>query len=390
MRAVKSVKQNYVPTPEILILLDEFRKMVNDCVRIGLAENVTSMKALSKKAYHQLARYNVPTCYRLTAISNGTGILRNYRKTLKTHPQCNKPYAKKLMLTDCYSFRIEQGKLRLQIRSMQYIYIPLNLHTLSVISGYTVRSVNLTARNMSLAFSKEIATIEPTGLIGLDRNLDNATTATLNGETKIYDLSDATRTKAIYREVKSHFKRNDARIQKRIFGKYGVKQCNRVNQRLHIVSKAIVEQAKKERLGIVMENLKGIRKLYRKGNGQGKEYRSRLNSWSFYELQRQIECKAKWCGIPVSYVQAAKTSSVCSTCGSSITECTERKVYCHKCNKIMDRDENAALNIVRQGLRFKLGGFAREVMRGDDESLILRAEANQLTRQGGVRHPTPS
>lgn len=86
MRAVKSVKQNYIATPEILSLLEEFRKMVNDCIRIGLAENITSMQSLSKKAYHQLKRYDIPTRYRLTAISKATGILRNYRKTLKKHP----------------------------------------------------------------------------------------------------------------------------------------------------------------------------------------------------------------------------------------------------------------------------------------------------------------
>ena len=78
--------------------------------------------------------------------------------------------------------------------------------------------------------------------------------------------------------VKSHFKRNDARIRKRVFGKYGRKQQNRVNQRLHLVSKAIVEQAEAEKQGIVMENLKGIRKLYQKGNGQGKDYRAWLPS----------------------------------------------------------------------------------------------------------------
>jgi len=81
--AVKVAKQNYIATPEILSLLEEFRNMVNDCIRIGLAENVSSLFALTKKAYHQLARYDVPTKYRLTAMSKATGILKNYRKILR-------------------------------------------------------------------------------------------------------------------------------------------------------------------------------------------------------------------------------------------------------------------------------------------------------------------
>ncbi len=65
--------------------------MVNDCVRIGLKDNLTSMKSLCMKAYYQLSAYDVPTCYRLTAISRATGILRNYRKELKKNRSARFP-----------------------------------------------------------------------------------------------------------------------------------------------------------------------------------------------------------------------------------------------------------------------------------------------------------
>ena len=378
--AVKAVKQNYVTTPEILLLLEEFRRMVNDCVRIGLIENITSLKTLSKSAYHQLDRYDVPTCYRLTAISKAVGILRNYRKTLRKHPEAKKPYASKIMLTDCYAFKIIEGQLRLPIKSRCYEYIPLSRHVLKSISGYTVRSVTLTANTVSISFSKETAVIDLKGLIGIDHNLDNITTADANGNIKRYDLSEATKIKATYRIVKSHFRRNDARIRQNIFSKYGEKQRNRVNSILHKVSKQIVTQAKANNQGIIMEDLKGIRKLYRKGNGQGTNYRSKLNSWSFYELQRQINYKGKWEGVPVFFVNPQKTSSTCAICGSQITECTERKVYCHKCNRTVDRDENAALNIVKRGVRFAPIGFAGEAMvKEPSKEAILTVDANKST-----------
>jgi len=222
--------------------------------------------------------------------------------------------------------------------------------------------------------------MEPTGLIGIYRNLDNVTIATDKGNTKRFDLSEATKIKATYREVQSHLKRNDVRIRKRIFSKYGRKQRNHVNQCLHLVSRQIISEAKANNQGIVMENLKGIRKLYRKGNRQGKEYRSRLNSWSFYELQRQIEYKAKWEGIPVFYVHPYGTSSHCAVCGSKILESTSREVYCPNCKTLVDRDENAALNIVKRGVRFAPVGLARnEAVRGNPERVILRAEASKLT-----------
>jgi putative transposase len=383
MQAVKAVKQSYTPYPELLDLLDEFRKMVNDCVRVGLAENVTSMKALSKRAYHELAGHDVATCYRLTAISKAAGILRNYRHALRKHPKAKKPYAAKLMLTDCYGFRVIDGKLRLPIRAREYVYIPLNAYVLRSIASYVVRSVCLTACTVSVTFSKEAADIEPTGLIGIDSNLDNATAASSDGAVKRYDLSKATEIKENCRQAKRGFRRNDRRIMKQLYSKYGKIQRNKVNWILHNTSASIVKQAKEKQFGIAMENLTGMRKLYMRGNWQGKDYRAKLNGWSYAELQQQIEYKARWEGIPVFYVHPSKTSSVCATCGCSIAECAERKVYCPRCSRLVDRDENAALNIVNAGLRFSLKGAAHEAVKGNPEreKVILRVDATQLPNQ---------
>src|SRR5436309_15786870 len=113
--------------------------MVNDCVRIGLRENLTSMKSLSIRAYHQLSAYDVPTCYRLTAISRAAGILRNYRRELKKMGQSARvPYVTRLSLTDCYGFRVIHRLVRLPIRRRgEYTFIVLNDHTLRSISGHT-------------------------------------------------------------------------------------------------------------------------------------------------------------------------------------------------------------------------------------------------------------
>ena len=369
--AVKSVKQNYTPSEQLLDLLNDFRLMVNDCIRIGLKENVTSLKSLSLKAYRQLSNYQVPTKYRLCAISTAAGMLKNYRKASRKKPNIKTPYARRLMLTTCYGFKIEKeedgdGWLRLSVRPRHYEYIQLNQHTKGVLSagqGLTVRSVCLTTSTISISYSKQTNEIEPAGLLGIDRNLDNITVATSSGEDIRFDLSKATEIKARYRNVKSHFTRNDVKVRRRIFGKYGEKQRNRVNQIIHNVSKRVVKKAKNEKLGIVMENIKGIRKLYRKGNGQGSKYRGRMNSWSYYELQRQIEYKAKWEGIPVQYVDARGTSSRCSICGCKTYPNEHRLLYCPKCNISVDRDVNAAKNILaRGGLRFGPDGRPVEAM----------------------------
>ncbi|MEO9309798.1 MAG: IS200/IS605 family accessory protein TnpB-related protein [Nitrososphaera sp.] len=80
-------------------------------------------------------------------------------------------------------------------------------------------------------------------------------------------------------------------------------------QYLHKTTKDIVELAKESRSAIILEDVKGIRKLYRKGNGQGNKFRRKMNSWSFYEFQRQLQYKAAWEGIPVLFVDPKRTSS---------------------------------------------------------------------------------
>ena len=384
---MKALKQNYQPTEEILSLLQDFRCMVNDCVRIGLRENLTSMKSLSMKAYHQLSTYDIPTCYRLTAISRAAGILRNYRRELKRNRSARVPYVTRLSLTDCYGFRVIHRLLRLSVRRGEYAFIVLNDHTLRIISGHTPRSLTLTANGLSISLSKDIMEIEPIGAIGIDRNLDNVTTADSDGIILRHDLARATEVKSRCRETKRRFKRNDARIRRVVYGKYGRIQRDKVSWLLHNVSASIVRRAKEKRLGIVMENIRGIRRLYRKGNGQGNDYRARLNSWSFYELQRQIEYKARWEGIPVAYVAARGTSVNCSICGSRTYPNGQRTLHCSRCDISIDRDVNAARNILakgRGGVRFTPDGppeARREaVKRNETTTPILRADGGKLTQ----------
>jgi putative transposase len=358
----KSVWQHYTPTPNILWLLEQFRQMLNDCIRIGLAENVTSLKSLSLRAYKQLSRYDLASYYKLCAISAATGILRNYRKAKRKNPYVNEPYARRLRLTTCYGFKVRDGELSLPIRANEHVRISLNQHVQATINGFTLRSVTLTEDRLSLAYANEVQQLQPGGFIGLDRNLDNVTVAATDGTVQQHDVSEATRVKVVYRDVRSHFKRNDVRIRREISGKYGQKQRDKVKQVLHHASKLIVAEAKAKQYGIAMEKLTGIRKLYRRGNWQGRWYRGRMNSWSYGELQRQIEYKAKWEGLPVIYVHPHGTSSRCSICGERMKPEENRKLRCPSCGYTVDRDVNAARNILERALRFRAVGLANEAM----------------------------
>lgn len=152
---------------------------------------------------------------------------------------------------------------------------------------------------------------------GIDRNLRNLTYGNYNRIIQ-YDLAQAVEIAETTKDIIKSFKRNDGRIRKKLTSKYGKRRKNRINQMLHRVSKDIVKHAVENKQAIVFEDIRRIRRLYQKGNGQGRQYRGMMNSWSFHEIKHQIEYKAKWKGIPViqlSVKDTRGTSTLCPQCG---------------------------------------------------------------------------
>ncbi len=384
--AFKAVRQRHSASGQLILLMDEFRRMVNVCITVGLEQNVSSVKALSSRTYRLLWK-NIPSYYRLCATSTAAGILSNYHKSKRKNPETRVPYATRLRLTTCYGFKIQDALLRLPVRPRRYAYIKLNSHTLRALSGMRVRSATLTTDALSISYSREVDQVKPEGFIGVDVNLDNVTVASsIDKRLRTFDLSGATGIKSTYRLVRSRFKRNDARIRTRIFSKYGERQRNRVQPLLHNASKRIVEEAKTRRYGIVMERLTGMRRLYLRGNFQSRNYRARMNSWSFGEFQRQVEYKARWEGVRVVYVPARNTSKRCSICGYKTLESTDRQVWCPRCGTILDRDENAARNIAARGVRFTPHGPPVEAVVEEPEP---RREMAILKVDGGKLKSSP-
>ncbi|TMI54250.1 hypothetical protein E6H18_11100, partial [Candidatus Bathyarchaeota archaeon] len=123
--AVRSVWQNYAPTLDVLGLLKVFRMMVNESIRIGLANDVSSLRWLSLLSYSQLARYDSPSCYKLCAISRAAGILAARKKSLKRGFATRTPYAVRQQLVSCYGFKKKNGELEIPISRGKRLSIPI-------------------------------------------------------------------------------------------------------------------------------------------------------------------------------------------------------------------------------------------------------------------------
>ncbi|TMI48464.1 hypothetical protein E6H20_09535 [Candidatus Bathyarchaeota archaeon] len=84
------------------------------------------------------------------------------------------------MLSIWYGFKIQNGHLRLPLKPGQYAHVKLNGHKLQALSGLDVRSVTLTSDSLSISYSKEATEIAPEGYVGIDRNLNNVTNASID------------------------------------------------------------------------------------------------------------------------------------------------------------------------------------------------------------------
>ncbi|MEM3064755.1 MAG: transposase [Candidatus Nitrosotenuis sp.] len=390
MSVIKSIKQNFTPNSEQLQMMDTFKDMVNRCIRIGLDNNVSTMKKLSMLSYHQLENYPILSYYKLTAISQAAGRLAQMKKDIKKGRKVKSPFVTKPYLVSCYGFKINGMLLSFPISDRNYANILLNRHTEKILSDRTLepRSFTITPTILSMTVRKEVQEIKPESVIGIDRNLRNITISTPT-QAIMYKTNKVLSIKENSQFVKASFRRNDRRVKNRFFSKIRGRQTRRVNQYLHKISKDIVQKAKQTKSAIILED-QGIRKLYKKGNGQGNRYRRKLNSWSFYEFQRQLEYKVAWEGTPIYYINPRRTSKLCPRCGGSLQEDRQhrRKLWCSNCRRSMDRDVVAAMNIAYKGwIRFTHhGGLPAEAVKENavsDESwepLILRVDGSKLVR----------
>ena len=404
--ARKSIKQRYEPSPDVLAIMESFRQIVNECIRLGIENGVSSLKRLSLLSYTHLKRYEaVPIYYKLCAISKASGILSARKQSIKRGFPTKDPRLSKPILVSCYGFKIEDGNLKVPLDGRRHFeLIPLNSYTRQVLSDptLTVRSFTLTERSLSLCISKEVQSMEArevVGSVGVDRNLRNLSVGNQERVT-FYDMSKAVEIAEDTRSIVRSFKRSDFRVRKRIASKYGRRRSERVKQIIHRITKEVIQNAKVKIQAIVFEEIRGIRKLYRRGNGQGRSFRGRMNSWPFHEVKRQIEYKAAWEGVPVITLTRNETKGTtmdCPRCGKRFQLAARgdsehyRQLWCEGCGSWIDRDLAAVLNISRRGwVRFAQSkGEAGEAMVQEPEgtTVILKVDASKLAGRG-ERVPT--
>lgn len=176
--------------------------------------------------------------------------------------------------------------------------------------------------------------------LGVKKIATSSTGLQISGEERQIFKSKCAKTRA---SLQSKQTQGAKRVLKKISGK----ERRRIQHENHVLSKQLVEEAKRHNCGTIrMEQLKAIRERTRTWN---KHLNRMVAGWSFFQLQKFVVYKASLVGISVEFVDPSYTSQTCHQCLQLGSRKGER-FTCLACGEY-DADYNAACVI-------SLGGAA--------------------------------
>jgi putative transposase len=336
-------------------LLEDFRDMINFCIEKALRNDVTSYAKLRKLVYKEWKRrwdYSTHFCH--SACKVASSMLKSWRKKVRkgeANPD-KPPKAKKLFIRfDPQLVKFDGDKLRISIRPRQFVYVQLKYgkYQRKFVEEWKkgklkVGEITMNGEKVIIPFRKEVDLMNPKDWIAIDINETNVTAVSTNPH--IIRIEHGLRTiHTTYFEIRRRIQKLSKYkpiTSKRLMKKYSGREKRKTHDLCHKIAKIIVDFAKKHNLGIIMEDLRGIRSRIK----YGKILNRRLHSWNFRKLQFLIEYKAKLSRIPVVYVNPRKTSSLCPICGGKLAPNGQRQLRC-KCGYENDRDVIARLNMIR-------------------------------------------
>ena len=348
MRAVKCVTQPYVGEG-LRDLLSECLTLTYNAIAYAQEHGIDSRKGM-KGFYKTLKESKLPSCYKVAAIGRACAVVASRKKSEKRGVDVKHPRPLRTVVCMISGFFISmKGRLFVPLKRDVYFDIKLNPHTMKILQGKKVRSLTITPATLSFCYSEEIEAALVRSVYGVDRNEKNITFGDKEVMVRM-DVKKVVKMRQTTREIIGSLRRNDVRIRRQLSRKYW-KRCNdRTDNIFHAATNFIIESASRNGAALALEDLTDIRKMYRRGNGQGADYRFRLNSWPHWKAKHMLEYKAAWKGVnivPLTKSDTYGSSSECSACGEKLRNPAKddlahsRMLWCQSCKAWTDREVNA-------------------------------------------------
>ncbi|MCE5316495.1 MAG: RNA-guided endonuclease TnpB family protein [Parachlamydia sp.] len=237
---------------------------------------------------------------------------------LKGKRKCPKVFKPKSIDYDAriFSYREQEETVSLTTTKGR-IRIPLTLKGQNPTSATVINKSSVWYIHVVVEF--ESTRCEGNGVMGIDFGITNIVTTSTGSKIEGKSRQEFKAKKARVRaSLQSRGKKGPRKVLKKISGN----ERRRIKHENHVISKQLVEEAKRHNCGVIrMELLKDIRSKTKTWN---KHRNCMMAGWSFYQLQKFVSYKASAASIAIEYVNPAYTTQTCHRClklGSRDGEC---------------------------------------------------------------------
>ena len=190
---------------------------------------------------------------------------------------------------------------------------------------------------------EEPESIETTNFAGVDCGIATIASCHDGCQTQRFPGDRVRQVRRHFSQLRRGLQRHNTKSSRRRVRQLRDREGRIVGTLNHLISRRIVEQAKRTNATIVLEDLEGIFAGLRVTKGQ----RYERFSWSYFQLQQRIVYKARLAGIPVLFVPPAYTSQTCSRCKFCSRSNRREQAWfrCQECGLFWHADDNAAINV---------------------------------------------
>ena len=223
-----------------------------------------------------------------------------------------------------------------------------------------VSNISFDGKYWYLSYTEDVETKvvnSPKYTDGIGVDLGIKTLATFSDGTRVPNIKTFRRVRVLEKRLK--------RLQRKVSRKYLINKCNKYNKTKNIIKlerqiKLIHRSIRNIRINHIRKFVSvlvkkqpkyiAIEDLNVKGMMRNKYLAKDIVNCSFYTIREHLVRKATERDITVRLVDRFYPSSkTCSNCGSykKDLKLSQRVYHCNNCQKEIDRDLNAALNIVK-------------------------------------------
>jgi IS605 OrfB family transposase len=391
--------------PSVRNLLDDFRLLVNQCLRQALLTRKTSRGSLSRFARDRALAARVNGQIGLLAADVALALAKGHRRRLRSGLRSRPPYVQAPFLrvpARGFHFDAESGKLRISVRRCEWTSLTVsvsNYHR-SVLAtpGFRIKQLHLGLHRLVLLYEKDAPEpYTPTSLVALDTNessLDGVRVDNAGAQLVRVSFPELRTIQACHfsrRRFLGRKKAHDRRVARRLLRREGWRERHRIRSRLHDLTRRFVEGAARDRAALALEDLSRLPSPRFRSRSTNR----RLSSWPRAELHRQLAYKAAERGVPIYWVNPYRSSRTCPRCGAVTVHRSRAgpRFDCRQCGWSMDRQLNAGVNlgatVLREhaelgGLRLAPDALLDEVVRPLYPRVQrLGARAERTGREGG-------